>query len=326
MEIPGYVYGSIAPTFTAFHDDGRFDATGQRALLDFMRYRGGVSAYFVRSGMGQMYTFGMSDAKELIECACSHLAQRSPVLAGCSGIWDRNRDTPPDPDRYLAESIELGRFAADCGAAGVVYTIPEGIAPKSGQTHDEVTLQYFEHVCAKVQLPVFIYQPPGTAPEYHLNAQSIARLADIDNLMGAKASYSDGYYVYQLIRATAEKRFAFIVGCEMIFYAGLYAGARACIGQGCVLNPHVINAVQSNFETDDRDGALAAQDAVNRLVETCSNPQDFYKRFATECGYPVGVKPRVMSSNPYMTNPVPLTDAAYATCKAAIEQEDRRFA
>lgn len=325
MQVPDFVHGSISPTFSAFHDDGRFDPDGQRRLLDFMEQRGGVSAYFVRSGMGQMYTFGIEDTQELADTVCSHLAGRAPVLVGCSGQWDRNYDTRPDPAVYTQQSIDLACYALDKGAAGVVLTIPEGLLPVGGETEADLTQRYFETVAAQIPGPIFIYQPPGTDPKYHMTEQSIARLAAIDNVVGAKASYGDGYYVYRLIRATAGHEFAYIVGFEMIFAMALYAGARACIGQGTTLNPRVMNAVQTRFETGDRAGALAAQDAVNLLVEGSCNPQDFYKRLATENGFAVGRHHRVMHSNPYMTSPTPCTDAQYEAFKRLLEETEARI-
>jgi 4-hydroxy-tetrahydrodipicolinate synthase len=323
--VPSYVHGSIAPTFTAFHDDGSFDPDGQRNLLDFMAQRGGVSAYFVRSGMGQMYTFGMDDARELVAVSCAHMAGRGPVLAGCSGVWDRNYDRRPAPKTYTEQGIALGNFAIDQGAAGVVYTIPEALIPEGPETEAELTQRYFETIAAAVNAPIFIYQPPGTDPKYHMTEQSIARLAEIPNVVGAKASYGDGYYVYRLIRATSSKAFAYIVGFEMIFAMGLYAGARACIGQGTTLNPRVMNAVQARFEAGDREGCLAAQDAVNLLVEGGNNPQDFYKRYATENGFPVGRHHRVMLNSPYAISPKLLSDAEYQSFKRLLEETEARI-
>lgn len=324
LHVPAYVRGAIAPTFTAFHDDGQFDPDGQRNLLDFMLKRGGISAYFVRSGMGQMYTFGIADTKALIDTTCAHLRGVAPVLVGTSGIWDRNYDKRPDPKLYTEQAIELSRYAFNKDADGVVLTIPEGLLPGEGETEADVTQRYFESVAAAVSGPIFIYQPPGTDPKYHMTEQSIARLAAIDNVVGAKASYGDGYYVYRLIRATAGQHFAYIVGFEMIFAMGLYAGAKACIGQGTTLNPRLFGQLQDRFDAGDREGALEAQDAINLLVEGCSNPQDFYKRYATESGFPVGRHHRVMHSNPYATSPQALSEEQYQAAKRLLEETEAR--
>ena len=325
MQVPAFVHGCIAPTFTAFHEDGRLDDAGQRSLLDFMQRGGGISAYFIRSGMGQMYAFQLEDVKELTRTVCGHLAGQAPVIVGCNGVWERDYSNRPEPEGFLQECIELAAFAKDAGAAGVVYTVPEAWAPRAGETKDDMFLRFFSAVCAGTDLPVFIYQPPNTHPDYLLTPVLLGQLADIDNLIGVKASYSDAYYVYNLIAATRGKDFRFICGHEGIYYAALYAGATACIGQGTTLNPQIIQALQEAFESGDHARVLAAQDSVNLLCESCGNPVDFYKAYATEKGFPVKRCFRSYKTNPYGKDPTPLTDEQYVASKRILEQELGRF-
>ena len=53
-----------------------------------------ASAPFVRSGMGQMFTFSYEDVQAMARTACSHLKGRA-VLVGTTGIWDRDRNNYP---------------------------------------------------------------------------------------------------------------------------------------------------------------------------------------------------------------------------------------
>jgi len=103
--LPAYLRGPIANVFTAFNEDLTFDSVGQRAILDALVETGAVSAYFVRSGMGQMYTFDIDDVKAITRVACGHLENIGPVLVGVSGIWDRrpeSRRANPALDRRRA--------------------------------------------------------------------------------------------------------------------------------------------------------------------------------------------------------------------------------
>lgn len=323
MRVPEFLNGCISPVFSAWKDDGSFDADGQRNLLDFMEERGGISAYFVRSGMGQMYAYqSEAEVKALAETACKHLAGRAPVIVGANGIWDRNFDQRPDPEAFVQQCITLGRIAKDAGAGGVVYTLPEALVPDAGETCQVLTQRFFERVCAGVDLPVFVYQPPNTKAEYLMTPASIAKLATIDNVCGAKASYSDGEYVYSLIRATKDAEFNYIVGAETIYAIGKLMGATAVIGQGSTMYPKLLNIVGERLEAGDREGAFLAQDAVNRLVALPCFPQGFFKRLATESGYAVGGYHREIASNPYGERaPKPMTDDAYNTYKMAMEEE-----
>jgi hypothetical protein len=71
---------------------------------------------------------------------------------------------------------------------------------------------------------------------------------------------------------------------------------------------------------------MAAQDAVNHLCETCPNPQDFLKLYATEKGFPVPRHFRMVGDNPYMKNPTPLSEEAYTAWKRVFEETTAPFA
>ena len=319
MSVPEYIYGAIAPTFTIFNDDGSLDDAGQRRFLDFMLERGGVSAYFLRSGMGQMYTYSLEDTKQMAKNVCAHMQGKAPVLIGCSGIWDRNYDQKPDYATYLAQGIELGQYAEQQGADGLVYTIPEAIDPEAGESMDAFLVRYFTAICAAVKCPVLIYQPPGTKAEYCVTETSITALAEMDNLVGMKISSSDANYLFEMIRATRDKDFGFIVGNETAFYAGCVAGARACIGQGTTLNPKIIRAIVERWEAGDIAGMIEAQEATNTLVRVCPNPVEFFKRYATEQGYPVGLTARSVDASGYAATRPSLSEADYAAYKKVFE-------
>jgi len=324
MTVP-YLRGPIAPVFTAFNDDGSLDDRGQRELLDCLMEPGAISAYFVRSGLGQMYTFSYDEVKQITVNACQHLGGKAPVLVGAAGIWDQNRDRRPDPAVYVQQAVELSQFAEGNGADGVVLTIPDALVPKEGQSYPDLIVEYYTTVCGAVKIPVLVYQPPGTPKEYHISPQLASRLADIPNLKGMKLSNADAGRIFDLIWETQGKDFAFIAGAETSFYAALWAGARAVIGQGACLNPQVMRAMQDYFEKGDTDRAREAQRSINVLVYGCNNPADFMKRYAAEKGYKVGGYSRSVGDNPYMDDFTPLTEDDYKRFKALLESELAKY-
>jgi 4-hydroxy-tetrahydrodipicolinate synthase len=324
---PEFVHGPIAPVFTAFHADGSFDPDGQRRFLDFLALSGAISSYFVRSGMGQMYTFEYDDVKAMADTACSQLAGRGAVLVGASGIWNRDPDNRPDPEVFTRQAVELSQYCEQAGAAGVVHTLPEAIAPAVGETYADVILRYFERVSAAVRIPVFIYQPPSTMPEYIVTPDLAPRLAALPNIKGMKASTADAMYILDVCWTTRDQDFAYIVGHEGAFYAGLHMGAKAVIGQGSTINPQILVAVQERFEAGDDEGAMEAQRSVNLLCQKAVNPVEFYKRYATEKGYAIGPDERPMTFNPYGGGPRRvLTQEQYDGFKALLESELAKFA
>jgi dihydrodipicolinate synthase/N-acetylneuraminate lyase len=324
--VPKYVYGAISNVFTAWHEDGQFDPDGQRALLDFLLGSGGISAYFVRSGMGQMYAYEYDDIVAMADVACAHMDGKAPVLVGTAGVWDKNYDARPDPAAFTRQAIELSKHAEGAGAAGVVHTMPEAIAPNAGETEADVTLRYFEAINAAVSIPIFIYQPGNTRPEYCVDMELVAKLADFPNVKGMKLSTNDAKYTCDIYYAVKDKDIGMICGAETSFLAALYVGAKACIGQGCTVNPIIVKALQDCYVADDRDGAVEAQRSLNLLCDESTAAVEWLKRYAAEQGYPVKPFHRIMKSNPNFDVPNPLSQEAYETFKCLRDKELAKFA
>lgn len=325
--LPEFVEGPIANVFTAFNQDLTLDETGQRAILDALIATEAVSAYFVRSGMGQYYSFAVDDVRRITEVACRHLDGIAPVIVGCSGEWDRRRDRRVDPARFTAEGVALSQYAQECGAAAVVHTLPEAMALEPGLSAHDATLAYLAAIGAATSLPIFLYQPPNTDPDFCVSAETLPAIADVPGVTGIKVSTADAGYILDLIHAVRGKSFAFVVGNETAYYAGLAMGARACIGQGCCINPAIIRAVMTRFDAGDLQGAMDAQRAVNRLCAGTGAAVSFFKRWLAERGYPVHPYHRpVPSDHPYVGSPPPISDAEYAAFKALLEATLDEFA
>ena len=324
--IPEFIHGCISPVFTAFDSEGRIDQTGQRAILDYLVETHAVNAYFVRSGMGQMFTFSYDDVRQMAEIACGHMAGKGAILVGATGIWDRNYNKRPDPKVFTKQAIELSQFAENAGAAGVVHTLPEAIEPTADETPADVVIRYFETIQAAVKIPVLIYQAPGTDTRFCVTPELLATLADMPNIRGIKVSSSDAMYIFDLMYAVRGKDFGYICGNETAFLAALLTGARAVIGQGATVSPKILKAVQDRFEEHDLEGAMAAQSATNLLVKESANTVEFFKRYLAEKGYPVQPYVRGVGDTLYAkVAPSELTDATYTTYKNLLDQELAKF-
>lgn len=319
--VPEYIRGCIAPTFTIFDSKLNFDPEGQCRFLDFLLERGGISAFFVRSGMGQMYTFSFEDVRTMARAACGHLKGRGRVLVGSTGIWDRDRENRPDPEVFTKQAVELSKYAEQQGADGVVHTLPEAISPGEGQSEADVILTYFETVSTAVGIPTFIYQPPKTAAAYQVSHELLAKLADIPNLAGIKVSTADAGYIASLCAAVQGKDFAYITGNETAFYAGLYAGSPAVIGQGAAMYPQILNTLQERFEAGDAAAAVRAQHAVYKLVAFEINSVEFMKRYATEHGFEVDAYARPMVGQDYVKTIGNVSEDQYTAYKNLLEAE-----
>jgi 4-hydroxy-tetrahydrodipicolinate synthase len=261
----------------------------------------------------------------MADVACGHMAGKGPVLVGSSGIWDRNLDKRPDPQVFTRQAIELSQYAASVGAAGVVHTMPEAIAPKDGQTHADVILGYFDKIQASVPAPVLIYQPPGTDKAYCATPEIMARLADMPNIKGMKVSTSDAEYTFNLTYAVAGKDFGYICGCETALLAALVTGARAAIGQGATVSPQILKQVQLCYDRGDLAGAIEAQHSTNMLVTKSRNTVEFFKRYISEKGYAIKPYSRAGGDNPYAKTFSSLTEQEYTGYKTILDEELAKY-
>ncbi|MBI5091564.1 MAG: dihydrodipicolinate synthase family protein [Candidatus Hydrogenedentes bacterium] len=319
-------HGVIANVFTAFNEDLSLDDDGQRHFLDFVLANNANSAFFVRSGMGQMYTYNYDEVKQITRTACKHLAGKAPVVVGSTGIWDQNFDALPDPAVFTRQAVELSKYAQDQGAAAVVHTLPEAIRPRAGETEADVILRYFETISDAVSVPIMIYQPPAMSKPYCVTVDLIRKLADMPKVHAIKVSTGDAGYILDLTWAVRGKDFVFISGNECAFFAGLCSGAKAVIGQGACVNPQILKAVQDRFDAGDIDGAMDAQRSTNLLVYEAVNPVEFLKRYATENGHPVKPYRRPTFSASYGEYQQPnLSDADYTRYKAVLERELAKY-
>ena len=262
----------------------------------------------------------------MAKTACEHMTGKGPVLVGTAGIWDRDFNALPDPAVFQRQAVELSQYAENVGAAGVVHTMPEAIAPANGETHRDVILRYFEQISKSVKIPVFLYQPPGTMDAYRVNPDLLAELADIPNITAIKVSTNDAEYIFNLTYAVQNKDFAFISGAETAFLQGLISGSRAVIGQGATLNPKVLNAIQTCYEKGDIKGAIEAQHITNLLVTRSKSTQEFFKRYMAEKGCAVKPYQRGQKGGAlYATEAGSLTQEEYTQFKKLYETELAKY-
>ena len=316
MQVPAYLEGAIAPVFTAFNDDGTLDDAGQRHIMDALVDTGAVASMFIRSGMGQMYAFNVEDTKQLANNVVGYLKGKAHVLVGCSGEWDRNYEARPDRDTYIGQSIELAKYVDGIGADCAVLAIPEALVPNEGEAMGDMVYNYVKSVCDAVSCGVVLYQVPGIRPEYITSMETMVRLAKIDNLIGMKASNSDAAYIFDAVYATRDLDFGYIVGAETAWYAGLLAGSRGTIGQGCSVNPLVIKVAMERYDAGDLAGVVEAQQDINQLCYVSPNPVEFFKQQLIDAGKPLSLYARP-AGNPYApSGRAPMTREEYETFKA----------
>lgn len=257
--------GPIPPMFTPFDASGRIDLQGVREIMRWYKSRKVIKAAFVRSGVGQMWTYTLEEAKQVFDVAISEAGDDIAVLAGCPGEFSGDIRNRPDPAKYTDQSIELVQYAAARGAIGALLPLPMALDPGARPVQD-VIFDYYKTVHDATDLPLFMYQAPGLPEEYRLTPPLLERLLTLPRMAGMKLTTTDPVVFGPIASEVRGKPFRLIAGAEHFFYDALQMGACAVIGGGCNTHPELMYAVQYHFEAGDLAKAEAAAEKILHVI------------------------------------------------------------
>jgi 4-hydroxy-tetrahydrodipicolinate synthase len=115
-----------------------------------------------------------------------------PVIAGCGS-------------NNTAHAIELTRSAKEAGADAALH-----VPPYYNRPNQEGLYQHFKAIAEAVKLPCVLYNVPGRTSR-NMEAKTVARLAQISNIIGVKEAGGDMAQV-SYIRALTKDDFAIYSG------------------------------------------------------------------------------------------------------------------
>ena len=250
---------------TPFQPDGKIDFAGARAEVAWFKEKKVVRSIFARSGLGQMYSFTLQEAKDFLSAVIEEAAGDMAVLAGCAGEFGRDFSKRPPPAKYLEQSIELGKFAKAQRASAAVFVLPMAVEPEPGEPIEDLIFGYYSSIDENLDLPWLVYQPPGIPENYRLTPQLLRRLLSLRGIRGMKLSSSDPAIFGPIAEVVRGTGFALICGVETYFLQALEMGACGVIGGGCDTHPELLHAVLHFFAAGKKSEAQRAQDLANRL-------------------------------------------------------------
>ena len=151
---------------TPFNTDGSLDETTFRKLVK-RQIADGIS-YIVPCGTtGEVPTLNHAEHLRVVEIALEEAKGKIPVLAGCGGN---------DTAKIAATAKELEAMGAD----GLL-----SVTPYYNKPNQEGVYRHFEAVAKATTLPIIVYSvQPRT--NVNIEADTMARLSQIDNIIGVK--------------------------------------------------------------------------------------------------------------------------------------------
>lgn len=237
-------HGIIPAMVTPLTADDRINEAALRKLTNHL-VEGGVHGLFAVGSQGEFWALSADEKQQVWEVVVEETNGRVPVYAGTVAITTR-------------ETIALTRLAEKVGVDAVSILTPFFVSPSEDQLYD-----HYRAVAESTRLPILLYSNPARTG-VKISPGLLARLAEIENIVGIKDSSGDLQLTAEYIRV-APPDFAVLMGRDTLILAGLLYGAKGAIAATANVVPVLVVSIYERFKAGDLDGARRAQEALAPL-------------------------------------------------------------
>ncbi len=208
--------GALVALVTPFID-GKLDEQGLIDLIEF-QIDSGTHGIVPCGTTGESATISFAEHKRVIDLTVKAVNGRVPVVAGTGG-------------NNTLEAIELTESAKDSGADAVLSVVPYYNKP-----NQEGMYLHFREIAEHVDIPMFLYNVPGRTV-VNMLPETVARLAEIDNIIGIKEACGSLEQVTDVIRR-CPKDFIILSGDDFTAMPTALIGGRGVISVISNVYPH----------------------------------------------------------------------------------------
>lgn len=267
------IKGIIPPILTPMNDDETINVSELRNQVNRM-IKGGVHALFPFGTNGEGYILTGEEKKLVLETVVEECAGRVPVYAGTGCISTK-------------ETIKQSLMAKEIGADVLSIITPSFAAASQSELYD-----HYKAVAEAVDLPIVLYNIPARTGNAIAPA-TVARLAQIENIVGAKDSSGNFSNILGYIDAGKGKQggsFATLSGNDQLIIWTLLAGGTGGIAGCANVYPHTMASIYDLF----MEGKIEEAKTVNASIQSfrgCfkyGNPNTIVKTATRLLGYDVG--------------------------------------
>ena len=252
--------GIVVPIVTPVDQQGRLNEKAYRGLIDYLA-ENGIHGVFPFGTTGEFYAYDQGFYNELLAITKDAVAGRMQIYAGANHITTKG-------------AIAIAKAVEKVGGIDALSVLTPMFV---SQTQEEL-YEYYRAIASETSLPIIIYNnKPKT--NVGVDPATVAKLAEIDNIVAAKDSTGDMTNAEEYIRLTRGMEFSVMMGRDTLILAGLHYGATGAIASCANVAPRVAVDIYEKFQQKDYQGALEAQFKLSAL------------RIATNMGsFPVTLK------------------------------------
>jgi 4-hydroxy-tetrahydrodipicolinate synthase len=235
--------------FTALVTPFRDGAVDERALTELIELQiaAGVDGVVPCGSTGEAATLSHAEHQRVVEVAVAAARGRVQVLAGTGS-------------NSTVEAIQLTLHAKEAGADGALLISPYYNRP----TQDGIVAHYTE-IARQTSFPLLVYNIPGRTGSNVLPA-TIARLAEVDQIVGVKESCGDLNQIAHVI-ASVPDSFAVLSGDDWATLPMLALGGKGVISTASNVAPGEVVDLVRAFRAGDLGRARSVHYRLMPLLD-----------------------------------------------------------
>ncbi len=262
--------GVVVAIVTPFTEDGKLDEVNLERITSYLLGHG-VHGIMTTGGNGEGPHLLREEKKAVTQTVVEVVKGKIPVIASTAAC-------------STMETILLTNDAAEVGADAAIVTPPFYYI-----LSDNCLYEHYERLSGSVDIPVIIYNNPLYTGN-NLQPELIAKLADLDGIIGLKQSNPDLGQLVEVIRLVGDS-ISVLTGIDSQFYPSLCAGGKGIFSTAACVVPQLMVDLFSAFMKNGHKTASeihAKLQSLNRFFEYDPGYVGPCKEALTMLGLPAG--------------------------------------
>ncbi|MET1125161.1 MAG: 4-hydroxy-tetrahydrodipicolinate synthase [Archaeoglobaceae archaeon] len=223
--------GVIPALVTPFRDDFSVDYEGIARNLDYLEKY--VDAVVPAGTTGEAATLSYEEHVEVVRYVVE--TSKVPVIGGAGSNSTR-------------EAIWLTKKVEEVGADAAML-----VTPYYNKPNQRGLYEHYRAVASEVSIPIIIYNVPSRTG-VSVTAETVAKLAEIDNIVGIKEASGNLKLVSEIVRLTGDD-FVVLSGDDFLTLPIMALGGRGVISVAANVAPHLIKEMVSAFRSGNIEKA-----------------------------------------------------------------------
>ena len=247
--------GSLVALVTPFDSNNRVDFASLKGLIEF-HVSEGTDGLVIAGTTGEAATMNRDEHTELVARSVEFVGGRLPVIAGTGSNSTR-------------QAINMSQCVAETGVDAFLVVVPYYNKPMQ-----EGMFQHFTAIADAVPKPVLMYNVPGRTVA-DMQAETVARLAEHDNIFGIKEATGDIDRLRQIQALVDDKNFMLYSGDDFTALEFLKEGGHGIVTVSGNVVPAAIARLCSLVAEGAFDEAKEIDDSLQLLNDALfveSNP------------------------------------------------------